>query len=116
AEELREAGHVDALPGGVEIDGAVDVRSDQLLAPRVRDPDRLADSGDACAGEPEADFRRRGLQVVCEKVPFLHVFRPGYVVRPARLARVPRSAHAARDRARVRADDRADGGARGAAE
>jgi hypothetical protein len=51
-EELREAGHVHALLAGVEVDGAVDVGGDQLLAPGVADPDGLLDAADPRAREP----------------------------------------------------------------
>ena len=64
-EELREARHVDALLARIEVDGAVDVGRDQLLAPAVADPDRLLDAADAGAREPEGHLGRRGLEVVC---------------------------------------------------
>src|SRR5207244_7193662 len=112
-EELRKARHVHALLARVEVDRALDLRRDQLLDARVRQPDGLADAGDADAREADAYLGRGRLQVVCEN-PWLHVVEPGYVLRPSRLARVPRPAHAARHRARVRAHDREDGRARGA--
>ena len=65
-EELREAGHMDALLRRLEVDRAVDVSCDQLLGVAVADPDRRADAGDARAREAEADLRRRGLEVVLE--------------------------------------------------
>ena len=64
-EELREAGHVHALLARVEIDRAVDVRRDQLLASAVADPDRFLHAADASAREPEGHLGRRGLEVVC---------------------------------------------------
>ena len=64
-EELREARHVHALLARVEIDGAVDVRRDQLLAAAVADPDRFLHAADASAREPEGHLGRRGLEVVC---------------------------------------------------
>jgi hypothetical protein len=64
-EQLREARHVDALLRGVEIDGAVDLRRDQLLGAAVADPDRLLDAAHARTREPEWHLGGRCLQVVC---------------------------------------------------
>src|SRR4029450_13158740 len=50
-EELGEARHVNALLSWVEVDGALDLRRDLLLAPCVADPDRLLDAGYASARE-----------------------------------------------------------------
>ena len=67
-EELREAGHVDALLRRVEVDGALDVGGDQLLAGPVPDPDRLRDSGDPRARQAEANLGLRRLEVFAEQV------------------------------------------------
>ena len=67
-EELREAGHVNALLRRVEIDGALDVGGDQLLAGSVPNPDRFRHSGDACAGQAEANLGLRCLEVFAEEV------------------------------------------------
>jgi hypothetical protein len=48
-EELWEARHVDALARVVEVDGAVDVRRDQLLLAAAADADRLLDPAHARA-------------------------------------------------------------------
>ena len=66
-EELGEAGHVNALLSRIQVDCALDLGGDQLLAAAVANPDRLADSHDARAREPELDLRLRGLEVVVEK-------------------------------------------------
>ena len=66
-EELWEARHVDALLRGIEIDRALDLRGDLLLAPAVADPDRLARADHSGTGQAEPDLGERGLQVVVEK-------------------------------------------------
>ena len=60
-EQLREARHVHALLRRIEIDGAIDVRGDQLLVLAIADPDRLADAADAGAREPNLHVRGRSL-------------------------------------------------------
>src|SRR5918994_2356272 len=67
-EELREAGHVDALLRRVEVDGALDVSGDQLLAGPVPDPDRLRHPGDPRARQAEANLGLRCLEVFAEQV------------------------------------------------
>ena len=74
-EELREAGHVDALLGAVEVDRALDLGRHHGLATLVPDADRLRDARHTCAGEREPDCRRRGLQILAE-----HVRRFGHPV------------------------------------
>ena len=66
-EELGEAGHVDALLSGVEVDRALDLRGDLLLAPAVADPDRLLDARHSGAGQAEPDLGERSLEVVVEE-------------------------------------------------
>jgi hypothetical protein len=63
AEELGEAGHVDALLVRVEVDVAVDDRGDERVAPVVLHADGLLDAGDADARQPQADLGARGLQI-----------------------------------------------------
>src|SRR4029079_13603708 len=46
-EQLREAGHVDALPARVEIDRAVDGGGDELFAAAAPYPDSLLHAGHA---------------------------------------------------------------------
>ena len=58
AEDLREARHVDALLGRVEIDGAGDLGGKRLLAPFVPDPDRFLDAGHAGAGQADPNLGR----------------------------------------------------------
>ena len=48
-EQLREARHVDALARGLEVDGALDLGSDQLLGVAVADPNRLLEAADTGA-------------------------------------------------------------------
>ena len=62
---------MDALLGRVEVDGAVDLGGDQLLAAAVADPDRLLDPAHARARQPEPHLGRPCLQVGCEKLPGL---------------------------------------------
>src|SRR5918994_3821268 len=126
-EELREAGHVDALLRRVEVDGALDVGGDQLLAGPVPDPDRLRDAGDPRAGQAEANLGLRCLEVFAEQVaeighpdgimavaPNLRNTRgPPADLRPARFTRVPRPPDAARDGFGVRAHAAAPRLARG---
>ena len=110
AEDLGEARHVDALLGGIEVDGAGDLGGERLLAPLVPDPDRLLDAGHAGAGQADPNLGRRGLQIADKLVPggapSGRTVRDGRrrPLRPHRLARLPRPAHAARDGLRVRAD------------
>ena len=114
-EQLREAGHVDALLRRDEVDGAVDLRRDDLLEPSPAEVDRLLDALHAGARQPEPDVRLRGLEVACDKLPVaVHDRFAGYVVRPSHLSRGARPPHAARDDLRVRADDAARGRARAA--
>src|SRR6266576_978191 len=63
-EQLGEARHVDALLLRVEVDGAIDVRGDQLLALPVADPDRLTHAADAGAREPDSHLGRRCLKIL----------------------------------------------------
>src|SRR5215211_2438348 len=92
-EELRKARHVHALLRRGEIDGAVDLGCDQLLAAPPPQPDRLFDALDARARKAELDVWARGLEIVCDKlVPDLHVCGSEYVLHTARLPRVPRPA------------------------
>ena len=66
-EELREARHVHALLGGIEVDEAVDLGRDERVAAAVLHAHGLLDTGHARAGEPELhvgdgrlEIRRRG--------------------------------------------------------
>ena len=63
-EELREPRHVHALLRAIEVDGALDLRSHHRLRVAAADPDRLADTGDAGAGDGELDVGRRRLDVL----------------------------------------------------
>ena len=67
-EQLREAGHVHALLRGGEIDGAVDLRGDQLLGVSPAQTDRLRDALDAGARQAELHVGLGGLQIVCAKL------------------------------------------------
>ena len=62
-EDLREARHVDALLGGIEVDGARDLGREGLLVPLVPDPDRLLDARHAGPGQADPHLGRRGLQI-----------------------------------------------------
>ena len=63
-EQLGEARHVHALLRGIEVDGAVDRRRDELLAPASSDPHRLLHPGDAGAREADGHLGGGGLQVL----------------------------------------------------
>src|SRR5262249_61610650 len=71
-EQLGKARHVHALLRGVEIDGAVDVGCDQLLALAVTDPDRLADAADTGPRQPDPHVRRRSLKILEKMHAFAH--------------------------------------------
>ena len=64
-EQLRKARHVHALLRLLEVDGAVDLRGDQLLGVAVADPERFLKPADAGSRECERHLGRRCLQVVC---------------------------------------------------
>jgi signal transduction histidine kinase len=66
-EELREAGHVNALLCRIEVDGALDLGRDLLLASCVADPNRLLDARHARSGKADPHLRERGLEVVIQK-------------------------------------------------
>ena len=55
---------MDALLIAVEVDRAVDLRGDQPLLSAPAKPDRLADSANARAREPDLHLGRRRLEVV----------------------------------------------------
>ena len=63
AEELREAAHVHAFLGGIEVDDAGDLGREGLLAAGVLDADRLRDLGDADALEAEPNLGHGRLDV-----------------------------------------------------
>ena len=63
-EQLREARHVDALLRRGEVDGAVDLRRDDLLEAAPAEVDRLRDARDAGAREAELHLGLGGLEVV----------------------------------------------------
>ncbi len=63
-EQFGEARHVNALLRRIEIDRAVDVGRDQLLALAVADPDRLADAADSGPRQSDPHVRRRGLKIL----------------------------------------------------
>ena len=105
----------------VEVDRAGDLGEDELLVPAAAQPDRLVHAPDAGAGQADSDLGLRGLEVGRRR-SVRSIYAPqtyqGETVTDendllqARQPRVPRPAHAARDRLRLRANDRADGGAR----
>ena len=67
-EELREARHVHALLGSIEVDRALDLRRHHGLATLVADANGLRDAGDAGARERQPDVGRRGLEILAEQV------------------------------------------------
>ena len=64
---------MDALLGRIEVDRALDVGGDELLAAAVAEPDRLRDSANARAREAEAHIGRRGLEVVVRDEAWVHM-------------------------------------------
>ena len=104
-EQLREARHVHALLGAIEVDGALDLGSHHGLATLVPDADRLRDVRDAGPRQRETDLGRRRLEILGEQV-----WRPGHPVTlatgvrgllPSRLPRLPRPADACSRRSRA---------------
>ena len=69
AEDLGEARHVDALLGGIQVDGAGDLGRERLLAAFVPDPDRLLDPGHARAGQADPNLGCGGLEIADNLVP-----------------------------------------------
>ena len=67
-EELREARHVHALLGSIEVDRALDLGRHHGLATLVADAHCLRDAGDAGARERQPDVGRRGLEILGEQV------------------------------------------------
>jgi hypothetical protein len=65
ADDLLEAGHVDAGLLGVEVDEALELGVEEVLGAVGLDPDHLLDPGDADAGEADLRRRQRGLDVGC---------------------------------------------------
>ena len=55
-EQLGEAGHVNALLGGVEVDVAVDLRRDQGVPAAVAHSHRPLDAGHTGPREPDPDI------------------------------------------------------------
>ena len=63
ADDLLEAGHVDARLLWVEVDEALEPGVEEVLDAVGLDPDHLLDAGDADAREPDLRRRQRGLNV-----------------------------------------------------
>ena len=62
-EQLREAAHVHAFLGGIQVDGAGDLGGERLLAACMLDADRLGDLAHPHALEAELHLGHGGLQV-----------------------------------------------------
>ena len=67
-EQLREAGHVDALLGRIQIDRALDLGGDEPLDLAPAEPDRLAETAHTGARQPDLDVGGRRLEIL-EEVP-----------------------------------------------
>jgi len=63
AEDFREARHVDTLLAGIEVDRAGDLGGKSLLVPVMPDADRLLDTGDAGAAQPDPHVGLRRLKI-----------------------------------------------------
>ena len=64
-EQLREARHVYAALGGIEVDRAGDLGEDELLVPATAEADRLVDAAHARAREANPDLGLGRLEIRC---------------------------------------------------